>query len=125
MSSLLNVDDLFDLSKKSIQLNDHLHAVSIKLYKHWLQYIATQLDDNERKNIGDFTSVLQLIENSKQRGTKLEGKIWAQYYRLLPTVQKTLPCWAVTSLSVIFEIFPLIFSMSDPFFPITKPGLEV
>ena len=76
------------------------HKSSVKLYKYWLQYIATQLNDSERQNIADFTSVLQLIENSRQKGTRLEGKIWSQYYRLLPTVQKTLPCWAVTSLSV-------------------------
>ena len=30
-----------------------------------------------------------------------------------------------TSLSVILEILLFIFSISAPFFPITKPGLEV
>ena len=30
-----------------------------------------------------------------------------------------------TSLSVILDNLPLIFSISDPFLPITKPGLDV
>jgi hypothetical protein len=32
---------------------------------------------------------------------------------------------SVTSLFEIFDIFFLIFSISEPFLPITKPGLEV
>ena len=97
---LQSSESLFDLSKQAFEKNDNLHKISIKLYKNWLQHIATQLEERERKNISDFLSVLQLIENANENNTKLASKIWAQYYRLLPSVQKTLPCWAVTSLSV-------------------------
>lgn len=97
---LKNAKSLFQLSQEAINLNESIHKASISLYDHWLKIMATQLNAGDRKSISDFTSVLQLIENARQTDSKLAGKIWKKYYKLLPAIQKTLPCWAVTSLSV-------------------------
>ena len=58
------------------------------------------MSKQERKTIGDYITVLELIVRSDEEQEVFGRSVWAQYYKLLPQITNILSCWAVTSLSV-------------------------
>ena len=86
----------------SNELKDIIEEISINsesLWRNWLRLQSDNLDQNQRKLLNDYSTILNLIISSDETGDKIDRKIWAKYYKVFPDVANLLPCWAVTSLS--------------------------
>jgi very-short-patch-repair endonuclease len=71
----------------------------MRLWQKWLKLMADRLKPNERRLLGDYATVLQLMAAADQAGQRAARDVWARYQKLFPQVMNTLSCWAVTSLS--------------------------
>lgn len=88
-----------DISKLSNKLLKKISDNSEDLWKSWLKLQPNRLTQDERKVLNDYSSLLNLITSSDDKGDKITKSVWAKYYRLFPHITNMLPCWAVTSLS--------------------------
>jgi len=104
----LYFENLFILlkNKKAEEFNNELKNIieeistnSESLWRKWLKLQSDNLDQNQRKLLNDYSTILNLIITSDETGDKIDKKIWAKYYQIFPEVANLLPCWAVTSLS--------------------------
>jgi very-short-patch-repair endonuclease len=100
LSQLSNQDDIFNLTKKESKLKDHISKNSIELWQLWLELLPNRLDQNDKRQIGDYITILNLISSSLKEDESVSKKTWAQYYQLQSKVTNILSCWGVTSLSV-------------------------
>jgi very-short-patch-repair endonuclease len=99
LKTLSERQDLFQLALKEKALTDEVVGNSLELWSCWLQLMPTRMSQHDRRIIGDYIAVLNLIvaaENTKQT---LDKGVWARYYSFLPQITHILSCWAVTSLS--------------------------
>lgn len=98
--SLLNkAEDLFSLSLKEKELTDQVVSNSLDLWNYWLQLLPNRMSQNDRKIIGDYVAVLNLIIAAQEKNQQPERGVWSKYYSFLPKITHILSCWAVTSLS--------------------------
>ena len=72
---------------------------SLKLWECWLRLAPARLTANDRHVLGEFAAVLRLLAQSDQANQRAGRQVFAQYYRLFPSLVNMLSCWAVTSLS--------------------------
>ena len=94
-------DSLFELTQQEFTLRKSISENSNRFWQLWLQLLRERLSKQERKTIGDYITVLELIVRSDEEQRSASGRsVWAQYYKLLPQITNILSCWAVTSLSV-------------------------
>jgi superfamily I DNA and/or RNA helicase/very-short-patch-repair endonuclease len=97
---LSNSENLYELSFQEIELKQSISDNSLRFWQLWLELLPNRLNEGERKLIGDYITVLELIVKSDEEKRFVNKGVWAKYYKLLPQITNILSCWAVTSLSV-------------------------
>ena len=100
LRQLNNLPSLFDLSKEIKSVKEKIQDNSRELWDYWSKLLPERLTQEERSVIGDYATILKMIAKADEEGTKVEKKVWSQYYSMLPKVSGILSAWAVTSLSV-------------------------
>ncbi|GJQ60993.1 MAG: hypothetical protein SCALA702_00460 [Melioribacteraceae bacterium] len=100
LNRLKRMESLYQLSLKDSFLTDEISDNSLELWQSWLQLIPETLSGRDRKTIGDYVTLLNLIVKADTVNQKPDRGIWSKYYKLLPEITHILSCWAVTSLSV-------------------------
>lgn len=100
LSQLQNQKSIFELYLEENSLIEQISENSNKLWNLWLQLLPNRLSREDRKLIGDYITVLDLIIQSDKDNQKVDKGVWSKYYKLLPQITNILSCWAVTSLSV-------------------------
>ncbi len=91
---------LFQLALETKITEDDISENSHDLWENWLKLLPDRLTNENRKVLGDYASLLNLMVRANANNTTLEKKTFVKYYSLLPKVASILSCWAVTSLSV-------------------------
>lgn len=100
LESLRKKKSLFQLALETKINEDSISENSLDLWESWLRLLPDRLTSENRKVLGDYASLLNLIVKANTNNTTLERRTFARYYDLLPKVSDILSCWAVTSLSV-------------------------
>ena len=72
---------------------------SLKLWESWLRLAPARLSARDRELLGEFAAVLRLLVQSDEANQRAGKHVFAQYYKLFPSLVNMLSCWAVTSLS--------------------------
>ena len=72
---------------------------SAELWQSWLRLRPGRWKPEQRKLLGEYVSLLQMIAGGDRYDEGAGRKVFRRYYTLFPKVVKILPCWAVTSLS--------------------------
>lgn len=99
LKTLSGKEDLFQISLKEKHLTDEVVANSIGLWTNWLTLMPSRMSQQDRKIIGDYVTVLNLIVAAESNKTNIDRGVWSRYYSFLPKISHILSCWAVTSLS--------------------------
>lgn len=97
---LTSSTSLEELALEVKRLTTELEANSEALWKIWLRLQPSRLSPHQRKLLGDYSALLQLIVTAKEENQQLGRDVFRRYYQLFPQITSILPCWAVTSLSV-------------------------
>ena len=71
-----------DISKRVDKLLKKISNNSDDLWKSWLKLQPNRLTQDERKVLNDYSSILNLITSSDDKGDKITKSVWAKYYRL-------------------------------------------
>lgn len=100
LNLLQNQKSIFELLQDENSIAEQISENSNKLWNLWLQLLPKRLSRDERKLIGDYITILDLIIQSDKDNQKTDKSVWARYYKLLPQITNIMSCWAVTSLSV-------------------------
>jgi very-short-patch-repair endonuclease len=90
---------LEDVDAALFHLDQKAADVCMRLWQKWLKLMPDRLSAAERRLLGDYATVLQLMATADKAGQRAARDVWAKYKRLFPQVMNTLSCWAVTSLS--------------------------
>jgi very-short-patch-repair endonuclease len=72
---------------------------SLELWQRWLRLWPSRWNPEQRKLLGEYVSLLQMIASGDRYDEGAGRKVFRRYYSLFPKVARVLPCWAVTSLS--------------------------
>lgn len=70
---------------------------SSRLWRAWVQLAPTRLNAAQRKDVADYTAVLQLMTGPD--ASRIHGSVRARARELQSKVMAMFSCWAVTSLS--------------------------
>lgn len=97
--TLLQVKPLEQIGQEQMALVENMAESSERLWSSWLRLQPSRLSKKERKALGDYSSMLQLIIQADESNQKAGGRIFTKYRSLFPEVVGTLSCWAVTSLA--------------------------
>ncbi|MBI9060273.1 MAG: AAA family ATPase [Labilibaculum sp.] len=104
----LGEQDLFNLSKELIKLEQAISDNSVELWQNYLKVLPSTLSSSDRTNIGDYVAQLALVMQSPNN----QPNFWSRFYSLQEKMTTILSCWSVTSLSVKGKI-PLQSSFFD------------
>ncbi len=99
LQNLIDQPDLFSLSVKEKAFTDQIVSNSLELWNCWLQLMPKKMSEKDRKVIGDYVAVLNLIVAAETTNKAIDRHVWSKYYSFLPQITHILSCWAVTSLS--------------------------
>ena len=99
LEQLKNRDSFEDVARKQMFLNGKMADNSQQLWSDWIKLQPNRLSPEDRKSIGNYAAILQIMINSHGTNKRVPRKVYAEYYRLLPKISHLMPCWAVTSLS--------------------------
>lgn len=99
LAQLNKTEDLFRLSLKEKEATDQVVSNSLDLWNYWLQLLPNRMTQNDRRIIGDYVAVLNLIIAAQENNQQPDRGVWSKYYSFLPKIAHILSCWAVTSLS--------------------------
>jgi len=99
LDRLNNMESLPRLHARILALTERSMDICHKLWECWLSLQPAKLTPQDRRLIGDYASILQLIVNANAAGNMLGKEVFSKYYNLFPKITNLLPCWAVTSLS--------------------------
>lgn len=99
LDELVDADKLEEVDSALFRLDQQAAEVCMRLWQMWLKLMPDRLKPNERRLLGDYATVLQLMAAADKAGQKAARDVWARYQKLFPQVMNTLSCWAVTSLS--------------------------
>lgn len=99
LTALSGAPKLEDIWQSIAQQREKLAKDSLRLWEYWLRLAPARLSPNDRQLLGEFAAVLRLLVQSDE-GNHMAGRhVFAQYYKLFPSLVNMLSCWAVTSLS--------------------------
>lgn len=99
LEDLTQARSLEELSKQRLALTDNIAKNSEHLWKTWLRLQPARLSSEQRKLLGDYSSLLQMIVSANNNNRTIGGDAFRKYYQLFPKITSILSCWAVTSLS--------------------------
>lgn len=100
IEKLNNNYNTFQLTKNYNKLEELASENSIELWASWLKALPNRLTQENRKVLGEFNTLLNLVVNASADKSNPDKSTFARYYKILPKIAHILPCWAVTSLSV-------------------------
>ncbi len=100
LRALQNHKSLFQLSMETKVVEDETADNSQELWETWLRLLPDKLTEEQRKAIGDYTALLNIIVAAKSESRYPDKNIRNQFDKLQGKVTNILSCWAVTSLSV-------------------------
>jgi very-short-patch-repair endonuclease len=87
------------LAQELTQISEDSAQNSLELWRRWLRLWPSRWNPEDRKVLGEYVSLLQMIAGGDHFDEGAGRKVFRRYYKLFPKVTKLLPCWAVTSLS--------------------------
>ena len=87
------------LARELTRIADESAHNSVELWQSWLRLRPGRWKPEQRKLLGEYVSLLQMIAGGDRYDEGAGRKVFRRYYSLFPKVVKILPCWAVTSLS--------------------------
>ena len=99
LEGLAGAERLEDIAAQLAKLTNETGPKSLAVWEAWLALAPARLTSQDRRSLGDFSSVLRLISQSDSQNQRAGREVFARYYRLFPHLVSQLPCWAVTSLS--------------------------
>jgi very-short-patch-repair endonuclease len=99
LTALSGAPNLEDIWQSIAQQRDQLAKDSLKLWESWLRLAPARLSAHDRHLLGEFAAVLRLLVHSDQANQRAGKEVFAQYYKIFPSLVNMLSCWAVTSLS--------------------------
>ena len=99
LKELTEKSPLEEISRLRISLTGEISENSESLWKLWLRLQPARMTQEERRLLGDYSSLLQMIVSANETNQKLGGGVFRKYYQLFPKITSILSCWAVTSLS--------------------------
>lgn len=85
------------LASDALDLNQQIASNSSRLWRDWVQLAPSRLTAAQRRDVADYTAVLQLITGPEAETVNAAVKQRAR--QLQPKVTALFSCWAVTSLS--------------------------
>jgi very-short-patch-repair endonuclease len=99
LTALSGAAKLEDIWQSIAQQRDKLAKDSLRLWEYWLRLAPARLSPDDRHLLGEFAAVLRLLVQSDEANQRAGRQVFAQYYKLFPSLVNLLSCWAVTSLS--------------------------
>jgi very-short-patch-repair endonuclease len=87
------------LAQELTRIAEESAGNSLELWRRWLRLWPSRWNPEQRKLLGEYVSLLQMIASGDRDDEGAGRKVFHRYYNLFPRVTKVLPCWAVTSLS--------------------------
>lgn len=82
-----------------VEQQEKLATDSLRLWECWLRLAPARLSSRDRAALGEFAAVLRLLVQGDAENQRVGRQVFAQYFKLFPSVVSMLSCWAVTSLS--------------------------
>jgi very-short-patch-repair endonuclease len=99
LKSLTEASSIEELSQQRRALVADLAENSDSLWQAWLRLQPARLDREQRKLLGDYGALLQMIVSADSENRTLGREVFRKYHQLFPKITSILSCWAVTSLS--------------------------
>jgi len=99
LAALSEARSLEELSRRRKKLTEDLAENSEALWQAWLRLQPSRMDPEQRKLLGDYGALLQMIVSANDGNRRLGRDVFRRYYQLFPQITSILSCWAVTSLS--------------------------
>ena len=99
LSELQAENSLEVIARQHLELMEQIADNSVALWQDWMRLQPDRLGPKDRRAIGEYSSVVQLIRGANQDNRRVEGSVFRRHYALFSEVADVLPCWAVTSLS--------------------------
>ena len=99
LEELAQLGDISDTHAKIHKIVEDSIDTGNELWAHWLALQPAKLTQEDRRILGDYAAILQLIVKANETGDRLGRDVFRRYYQLFPKIAKLLPCWAITSLS--------------------------
>lgn len=99
LQALTSACPIENISKQQKGLTEQLTKNSEALWKAWLRLQPSLLNQEQRKLLGNYSAILQLIAGANAANQQISKDVFRRYYQLFPHITSILPCWAITSLS--------------------------
>ena len=99
LSALDSAEPLEGLARQRDEALHQEAANSEVMWQTWLRLQHARLSQEQRRVVGDYSSLLQMIVQADDQGNQLSRETFRRYFELFPQITSVLPCWAVTSLS--------------------------
>ena len=99
LAHLSKAQDLSAINARIHALEEESIELCDRLWRGWLSLQPSKLSQSDRRLLGDYAALLQLIVRANESGSQLGRDVFARYHKLFPSITNLLPCWAVTSLS--------------------------
>lgn len=99
LKKLREARPLEELARDLARMGEESARNSLELWRRWLKLWPSRWDPDERKLLGEYVSLLQMIASGDRYDEGAGRKVFRRYYSVFPKVTRLLPCWAVTSLS--------------------------
>lgn len=88
------------IAKARSELVEKISVSSERLWNGWLRLQPARLTPEQRRQLGDYAATLELIVSTDAEGRRAGREVFKKYHSLFPQIVHSLPCWAITSLSV-------------------------
>lgn len=99
LEKLSATKSLESVAHEHMELINRLSETSLSLWQTWLNLQPSRMSPDDRRVLGDYRSLLQMIVASNNDNKRVGSDILRRYQALFPKITKMLSCWAVTSLS--------------------------
>ena len=87
------------VSRLSLEIDNELGSICHELWQLWLRLHPSRLSPTERRLLGDYKALLEMISKANEEGRRLGGDVFRRFYQIFPQLTSILPAWAVTNLS--------------------------
>lgn len=99
LEQLKKQKSLFQLSVEQKIIENKIAENSLNLWENFLRLLPDSLSHENRKDIGDYVALLNLVVKANEEHRQPDRKIWRKFYNLQEKMTYILSCWAITSLS--------------------------
>lgn len=99
LARLTSAKRLEEITAEHVAAIEEIADVSEALWNSWLRLQPGRMTPEDRRLLGEYVSLLQLIVAANEEGRRLGREVFARYYSLFPKITRILPAWAVTSLA--------------------------